>query len=217
MFTAYIPIKLVSERIKNKNFLNINGKPLFKYVIENLLDIDLIDEILINYDAEEVKDKISEHFENIKFVKRLDNMMDPKESVNKLISSDLDNIKNEFIIQTHVTNPMVSKNTFVDALNCYMKNKKALFSVTEHRSRFYSDELKEVNHDMKILLPTQELNPIFEENSNFYVFSKNQFLRNDLNRISKNSDIFKVSKFESFDIDTYEDLELVKLLICSKH
>ena len=57
MFTAYIPIKLNSERIKNKNFLNINEKPLFVYVIENLLDIDLIDEIFINYDTEEVKDK----------------------------------------------------------------------------------------------------------------------------------------------------------------
>ena len=127
MFTAYIPIKLNSERIENKNFLNINEKPLFVYVIENLLDIDLIDEIFINYDTEEVKDRISKHFEDIKFVKRLDNMMDPKESVNKLIASDLDNIKNEFIIQTHVTNPMVSKNTFVDALNCYLKNKKHYF------------------------------------------------------------------------------------------
>ena len=37
MFTAYIPIKLNSERIENKNFLNINEKPLFVYVIENLL------------------------------------------------------------------------------------------------------------------------------------------------------------------------------------
>ena len=217
MFTAYIPIKLISERIENKNFLDINGKPLFAYVIKNLLDIDLVDEILINYDTEEVKDRILEHFEDIKFVKRLDNLMNPKESVNKLIASDLDNIKNEFIIQTHVTNPMVSKNTFLDALNLYLKNKKALFSVTEHHSRFYSDELKEINHDMNVLLPTQELNPIYEDNSNFYIFSKNQFFQNDLSRIGKSSGIFKVSKFESFDIDTYEDLELVRILISSKH
>jgi len=217
MFTAYIPIKLISERIENKNFLNINGKPLFKYVIQNLLDINLVDEIIVNYDNDEVKQRISEHFENIKFVKRIDSMKDPKESVNNLISSDLNNMKNEYIIQTHVTNPMVSKLTFQTALNCYLKDKKALFSVTKHLSRFYTHELNEINHDRDILLPTQELKPLYEENSNFYIFSKNQFLQNNLNRIGRNSKTFVVSKFESFDIDDHEDLELVRLLISSKH
>ena len=72
-----------------------------------------------------------------------------------------------------------------------------------------------MNHDLSVLLPTQSLEPVYEENSNFYIFSKKQFIENDYNRIGKSSEIFKTSKSESIDIDNFDDLHLVEKLISS--
>ena len=67
----------------------------------------------------------------------------------------------------------------------------------------------EINHSIETLIPTQELDPIYEENSNFYIFSKENF-KDMNNRISKRSNYFVMNKNESIDIDEYEDLEIVK-------
>ena len=81
------------------------------------------------------------------------------------------------------------------------------------QSRFYNTSTKPINHDVDILLPTQELEPIYEENSNFYIFSKKQFKNNINKRIGENSVYYETSKFESIDIDNFDDLNLVEKLI----
>ena len=50
-FTALIPIKNKSERIKNKNFKKFYYKPLFLWILEKLEKINKIDQIIINTDA----------------------------------------------------------------------------------------------------------------------------------------------------------------------
>ena len=82
-------------------------------------------------------------------------------------------------------------------------------SVNEYYSRFYNKDKTEINHSIETLIPTQELDPIYEENSNFYIFSKENF-KDMNNRISKRSNYFVMNKNESIDIDDYEDLEIVK-------
>tara|TARA_A100001015_G_scaffold310428_1_gene411797 strand:+ start:204 stop:851 length:648 start_codon:yes stop_codon:yes gene_type:complete len=209
MFTAYLPIKLNSERVVNKNFLEINKKPLFYYILNTLTQINDITEILVDYDQDEVKVRISHEFPNLKFIKRSKSLSDPKESVNNLISNNIDVIENEYVIQTHVTNPLIKSDTIQKALNQFKTDGIPLFSVNEYYSRFYNKDKTEINHSIETLIPTQELDPIYEENSNFYIFSKENF-KDMNNRISKRSNYFVMNKNESIDIDEYEDLEIVK-------
>jgi len=214
MFTAFLPIKYESERVLHKNFRLINKKPLFFYILNTLSKIELINEIVIDFDQEKVSLKIEEYFSNIKFIQRDKNLLDPKESVNKLIESNLQHFKNDYIIQTHVTNPLLKTTTIQNALNKYVENLNPIFSVTKHQARFYNSKLKPINHDLKQLLPTQHLDAIYEENSNFYIFSKTQFLKYR-RRINNKSEIFEIPKLESIDIDDEQDLELVKKILAS--
>jgi len=214
-FSAFIPIKLHSERIPNKNFYNLNGKPLFYYILNTLMKINHIDEIVIDTDSTEVENRIKEYFKNINFVLRDKSLSNPKESVNKLIASNINNIKNDFIIQTHVTNPLLSDDSINKSLEQYIKNKKPIFSVNTLQTRLYDSKLDPINHELSVLLPTQSLEPVYEENSNFYIFSKKQFIDNDYNRIGITSEIFNTSKLESIDIDNFDDLHLVEKLISS--
>lgn len=212
-FSAFIPIKLNSERVPNKNFYEIGGKPLFCYILSTLQSVKLVDEIVIDIDHIEIKEKVNKYFNDIRFNLRKDNLSSPTESVNKIINSNINNFKNEYIIQTHVTNPLLTSSSINQAAEQFLKNKKPLFSVNMFQSRFYNTSAKPINHDIDILLPTQELEPIYEENSNFYIFSKKQFKDNNNKRIGENSVYYETSKFESFDIDNFDDLNLVEKLI----
>ena len=48
---ALLPIKNHSARVPGKNFAILNGKPLFMWIIESLLEVSEISEILIDTDS----------------------------------------------------------------------------------------------------------------------------------------------------------------------
>lgn len=212
MFTAFIPIKEKSERVKNKNFRIVNKKPLFYYILNTLSTVEKITEIVIDHDTDKVKHEVEKYFKTIKFIKRKDKLLDPHESVNNIIEANLKNFKNDFIFQTHVTNPLLTKKTIESSLSKFLEQENSVFSVTKHQARFYNSQISPLNHDLNELLPTQHLEPWYEENSNFYIFSKSEFKATN-SRINKSSSIHSVSKTESIDIDTEEDLELVVKLL----
>ena len=51
---ALLPMKANSERVKGKNFLEFCGKPLFKWMLDTLLEVTEIDSVIINTDAEHI-------------------------------------------------------------------------------------------------------------------------------------------------------------------
>ena len=212
-FSAFIPIKLSSERVPNKNFTLINNKPLFFYILKTLKSVKSVSQIVIDADDQAVVDEIKKYFDNLDIFIRNPKLLSPVESVNNIINSNLENFKNETVIQTHVTNPLLHPNTLKNALNEYATNKKAIFSVNALQSRFYNSKLEAINHNPDELIPTQDLDIIYEENSNFYIFSKDQFIENNNKRLSSESTPFVTSTYESIDIDNQEDLEIVKKIM----
>lgn len=53
---------------------------------------------------------------------------------------------------------------------------------------------------------------MYEENSNFYIFSKNSFNLAGKKRIGLKPQIFSMNKLEAIDIDNPEDFILAELL-----
>jgi N-acylneuraminate cytidylyltransferase len=100
-----------------------------------------------------------------------------------------------------------------NALSEYAGNNKAIFSVNAFQSRFYNSKLEAINHNPDELIPTQDLDIIYEENSNFYIFSKDQFIKNNNKRLGSESTPFITNIYESIDIDNQEDLTIVKKII----
>ena len=92
------------------------------------------------------------------------------------------------------------------------KKHDSLFSVTEVKTRFYWPNGNGINHNPKILIRTQDLDPIYEENSCFYIFSKetNEKIGN---RLGSNPLMFPINKLEAVDIDNREDLYLAEFLL----
>ena len=124
---------------------------------------------------------------------------------------------NLHFIQTHSTNPLLKTNTIDLAIEKYLevieKNTfDSLFSVTRFQTRFYWETGKPVNHDPDELIRTQDLPLMYEENSNFYIFSQDSFYANGKKRIGKKPFLFEIDKIEAVDIDEPEDFIIARRL-----
>ena len=215
MISAILPIKEESQRVDYKNFKHINGKPLFAWIIESLLSSKYVNEIIINCDTKFVEEQVSELFDSVKFYYRPEHLRGNEISMNKIIESTLDSCKNDSIIQTHTTNPILKLSTINKAKEKHIKNEVDLFSVTKLQERIYSSANNPINHDPNNLIQTQDLEPLFVENSGFYIFTKYNFKIN-LNRITPNSQFFETTFPENIDIDNEDDFKLAEIILSNQ-
>ena len=120
-FTALLPIKGESQRIPNKNFKNLNHKPLFMWILEKLILIKEIDQIIINTDVvKKVKNKLQAKISKKIFInERIYKLRGNKVPMNDIIKNDLVYAKNENIIMTHATNPLLTKNFILKSILKY--------------------------------------------------------------------------------------------------
>jgi len=102
--------------------------------------------------------------------------------------------------------------TYFDNLDKY----DSLFGVTKIQTRFYDKDVKPINHDFHNMLRTQDLEPYYEENSNFYIFSRDGFYKADKKRIGLKPNMYIMNKLEATDIDEPEDFILAELLYKNK-
>lgn len=206
-FIALMPMKGHSERIPRKNLRNFNGKPLYHMMVQTLLKSKYIDKIVIDTDSEEIVKDIRGNFPSIHIIIRNKLLCGDMVSMNKIIEYDINQLHGEYFIQTHSTNPLLTSDTLDKAMMMLMDNEDkydSIFSVTELKARLYDNYGKPVNHNPYILERTQDLNSIFEENSNFYIFSRESFNKRKC-RIGEKPFMYIQNKLEALDIDYEED------------
>ncbi len=71
---------------------------------------------------------------------------------------------------------------------------------------------KPINYDMKNIPRTQDLEPIYEETSAFFIFRREVFTELG-QRIGNNPYICEVDQLEAIDIDTAEDFEFAEVAV----
>lgn len=213
-FIALVPIKAVSERVPGKNMRDFNGRPLLHYILETLEQIPEIAQISINTDSEKAAEYAS-RFSKVLIHERPIELRGGHITMNAIIAYELARLDGEHFLQTHATNPLLSSKTIQNAIEAYQESwpeADALFTALEHRSRFYDENRKAINHDPARLINTQDLNPIYEENSCLYLFSREAFYAAGQNRLGTRPMLYPMGKIESQDIDTEEDFLLAENL-----
>lgn len=210
-------MKKNSLRVKGKNTRIFSGASLYLYILNTLIELDWIDEIIINTDSEEIGEGAINLSPKIKIHWRNELICGDEVSMNKIIENDLKVASNDFYIQTHATNPLLNAETLSLAKELFLIQTRAqtcdsLFAVNQLQSRLYNSQLSPINHDPSELIPTQDLSPIYEENSCFYFFSRESFFKSGA-RIGMKPTIFPVPKNEAVDIDTEEDFRLAEMMM----
>ena len=218
--TALLPMKGTSERVPNKNMKLFDGAPLYHAIMKSLLASKYIDNVVINTDSDVIAKDAKKNFgDKVIIIDRPESIQGGDVSMNIIIDYDLNQLDGEHFLQTHSTNPLLRSETIDKAIEEYLDslNKNdSLFGVTKVQTRFYDKYANPINHNPEELLRTQDLEPLYEENSNFYIFSKESFKNSNKKRIGIKPQIFEVNKLEAVDIDEPEDFKLAELLYIHK-
>jgi CMP-N-acetylneuraminic acid synthetase len=216
---ALVPMKGHSERVPNKNMKPFCNEPLYRSIIKTLQASELVSTIVINTDSEQIAEDAAKHFSKVQIVWRPVNLQGDFVSMNDILRYDIGQYPdNEFFIQTHATNPLLKVETVTEAIKTFGevidKGYDSLFGVTKYQSRFFWQNGNPINHDPEVLIRTQDLPPIFEENSNLYLFSRQSFFEAGNKRIGRRPAMFEINKLEAIDIDDNDDFILAESL-CS--
>ncbi len=203
---ALLPMKAHSERVPGKNFRDLNGKPLYRWILDTLLDVEEVDCVVINTDArQQLLDTGLEESERVQIRDRADELCGDFVSMNRILEDDIQAVPADTYLMTHTTNPLLSAATIRGALVLYRRSVEdgsadSVFTVNKVQTRFYRENGSAVNHDPDNLIRTQDLEPWFEENSNLYIFSAASFAASGA-RIGVRPRMFVMDATEAIDID----------------
>ncbi|MDC0421763.1 acylneuraminate cytidylyltransferase family protein [Hellea sp.] len=217
---AILPMKAHSERVSGKNFRNIAGKPLFRWILDTLLSCPDIDKVVINTDATEIlRDNGLFHGSangRVIIRDRKPSLVGDMVSMNLIIKDDIKAVAADAYFMTHTTNPLLKLKTIQALYQAYKdacaKGHDSLFTVNHLQTRFYTPEGLPINHDPQNLLRTQDLPVYCEENSVGYLFSRDSFYKTNA-RIGVNPILAETPMLESVDIDEPSDWTMAESLL----
>ncbi len=207
---AIIPMRHNSERVPGKNYRPLAGIPLYHHIVRTLSAVPEIDMVVIDTDSELIISDCAEHFPHVQVLLRPEHLRDGAIAMNDVLLNTLDQVEADVVLQTHSTNPFLKRETVSAALNLFSQPGQpfdSVFSVTRLQARLWDAEIRPVNHDPSVLLRTQDLPPLFIENSCFFIFTPS-LLRERGNRIGARPFMVEMQPLEAIDIDIEEDFAL---------
>ncbi len=212
---ALVPMRHHSQRVPGKNYRLLAGKPLFHYILETLLACPEISQVVVDTDSPVVMEGVREHFPQIILLERPQSLRGDAISMNEILAYDTSQVQADFYLQTHSTNPLLRPQTVSRAIQTFLANYPAydsLFSVTRLQTRLWDQLGRAINHNPAILIQTQDLPPVYEENSCIYLFTRQTLLARR-NRLGERPLMFEIPAAEAWDIDDELDFAIVDFLM----
>lgn len=212
---ALVPMRHHSQRVPGKNYRPLAGKPLFQHILETLNAVPEIGTIIVDTDSEPVMDGVRRLFPDVKLIQRPGHLRADDVPMNDILLYDTAQVKADFYLQTHSTNPLLKAETISSGIKDFLAEYPkydSLFSVTRLQTRLYFQDGRAINHNPLELIQTQDLPPVYEENSCIYMFTRENLERKK-HRIGDNPLMFEIEADEAWDIDEELDFEIADFLM----
>jgi CMP-N,N'-diacetyllegionaminic acid synthase len=213
-----IPARAGSQRIKNKNLIKIKNKTLIEYSFGIIKDLKIEKQTYVTTDSLKIFN-ISKKY-SLNCIKRPKNISKNKSKIEEALLHLLNNKKvhnyYKWILLMQPTSPLREKKTILKAIDLLKKNEKkidTIISFTETREDFWekrnsyykrsNDKLPRRQQDRKLR---------FYENGLIYIIRIENFKKTKKIYSNRNLGII-TDKIESIDINTMEDVKLLKKII----
>jgi len=206
-----LPIKEHSQRVPGKNFRLLQSKQLYKWTLDALVGARICDAVVINTDC---PDRFRGLLPPAVAQVRAPELLGDEVSMNRVIGQVVAEYPADYYIQVHASNPFVTADLLRSVAQAFesglLRYYDSVFSVTEHYARFYQGNVA-VNHDPDNLAQTQDLTPLYQENSSFYLFRRKAFCGSG-RRLCGTMRGVVISRKSAWDIDTLEDWRMAERL-----
>lgn len=210
---ALVPMRHHSERVVGKNYRPFAGWPLYHHIVRFLLACQQIAEVVIDTDSPTIMEDAAQSFPEVRLIERPEHLRADMMSMNEVLLHDVQQVDADYYLQTHSTNPLLRSDTISQAIDLFLKELPtydSLFGVTRLQVRLWDQLARPVNHNPNILLRTQDLPPIYMENSNLYIFTRS-ILERRRNRIGDRPLMFEIDSLEAWDIDDENGFRIAEL------
>jgi CMP-N-acetylneuraminic acid synthetase len=212
---ALVPMRHHSQRIPGKNYRPLAGQPLYHYILSSLLSCPEISQVVVDTDSQPIMDGLQKHFPTVQLLERPIHLREDTVSMNEILEYDTSQVEADYYLQTHSTNPLLRTATIsqaVQSLLSHLPVYDSLFSVTRLQVRLWDQSGHAINHDPAVLLQTQDLPPVYEENSCIYIFSRSSLAQRH-NRLGEHPLMFEIDAAEAWDIDDELDFSIAEFLM----
>ena len=206
---AIVPIKLNNERLPNKNIKPFdNGAPLCHYIFETLKQVKGIDEIYVYCSNPKIQEFIPL---GVKFLRRSETLDQNTTKINEVLSAFAQDVPADVYVMSHATAPFISPQSIEKGLQAVLQQGfDSAFAVRKIQAFLWKDG-KPFNYNLNNIPRTQDLPPIFEETSGFYIY-RSEVITELNRRIGNNPYMVEVNAIESCDIDTQEDFDVANAI-----
>ena len=209
--SALIAVRSGSVRVKNKNIRTFNDSTLLELKIKQLQSVKEINDVVVNSNSDEML-SIAKNL-GAKTVKRDDYYASNTISMSSVFEDMAKNMDCENILYANCTNPLVSTNSYSDAIRIFLNNTSAydsLVSCHDIKEFLYLDG-KALNYDPMNQPRSQDLPNVVALNFAISIISKSDMIKNR-NIIGMNPYFYKLNEAESLDIDTPLDFFIAEKL-----
>lgn len=214
-----------SQKIKNKNLINLNKKPLMSYTIKSAVNSKLFDNIVVSSDSKKIQ-RLSKKFgAEVIFSrpKKLSTNYVPKISAIKhavMKSEKHYKKKYDYVVDLDVTAPYRDANDIEKAFKKFQKSKKdMLVSVTRSRKSPYFNMLEIKNRGISLVkkaskevVARQKSPKVYDMNASIYIWKRDKLFKSK-SLLQKSLSIYEMSEEKSIDIDTELDLRINEMII----
>lgn len=216
---ALVPMRHQSVRVPGKNYRNFAGKPLYHHILKTLLNVDAIDTIVVDTDSDVILEGLEKEFPTIRRIPRPEHLRADTIPMNEVLIHDSAEIEADFYLQTHSTNPLLNAETVSRAIQTFLDSLPeydSLFGVTRMQTRLWDELGRPINHNPNILLRTQDLPPVYQDNSCIYIFKRENLIARR-NRLGDRPLMFEIPTIEAWDIDEELDFTVAETLYRTLH
>lgn len=211
IFKTLITARGGSKSIPKKNIIKINNMPLIAYSI-TASQQSKANETWVSTDDKEIK-HISSSFK-AKVIDRPKDLASDNVLNEPALIQFADQVEFNWLIFIQPTSPFISAKYINIGIEMIKSGKyDSVFTATlRHWTPKWSKDIKPINWKIENRPRRQDKEEYYEENGMFYITSKEQLYKSKL-RYGGRLGIVPVPSFDSIQIDTQEDLILVKKLM----
>jgi len=212
---ALVPMRHHSQRVPGKNFRPLAGRPLYHHILASLSAVPEITRIAVDTDSDVIMDGLRQDFPAVQIIVRAEHLRADDVPMNEILAHDVGRVEAEYYVQSHSTSPLLRPATISASIRKFLESRDrydSLFSVTRLQTRLYDQHGRAINHDPSVLIQTQDLPPVYEENSCLYLFTSENLLRRK-HRIGESPLLFEIDAAEAWDIDDELDFQICEFLM----
>ncbi len=208
---AFVPIRLNSQRVENKNLRMLGDRPMMTYMLESLTKVGNIDEVYVYCSNSSIKELLPD---GVKFLCRSESLDQNTTLGREIYDAFTQEVEADLYILAHATSPFIRPTTIEQAVAAVESGGYDSAFSAERIQTFTWWQGEPLNYSLQNVPRTQDLEPIFVETSAFFIFGRDLWL-NEHRRIGDRPYIAVTDRIESTDIDNPDDFLLAEAIVAA--